>query len=545
MANQIYCKYCGKQIDVDSAFCMHCGGEINSNSKSALQTNKQDISFIRQLDILGGRFLIGIINIIKWCGRTFLCLCKFVKKYHKILILIIGVALVALAILYCIDQEIEERGMLIIPAILLLIITLYFSYCRSIKIITTLGVLLVSSYSIFIYFEHKNIYGSSTTFFDTIKREFYWVTPNFTIPDHATEIKNGAFEYCELLSSVTIGNSVTSIGDNAFRFCYLLKSVIIPDSIISIGMSAFSLCDSLTRVDITDLSAWCKISFGGISATPLNNGAKLYLNGSELTDITIPSDITEIKDYAFYNYSSLTSVTIPDSVTSIGEGAFGRCESLTSIDISDGVTSIGNSAFYRCSSLEYITIGKDVISIGYDAFADCSSLARIRVSKSNTIYDSRNNCNAIISTSSNELVVGCKTTIIPKNIKSIGNSAFSGCTSLTSVTIPDSVTSIESHAFQNCKSLTSITIPKRVKYIGWYAFGGCESLAYMDCKPIIPPTVYGEILGTNASNIKIYVPMKYIEAYQSADGWNEYVANIKPSRQDIVKQLCILQSRIY
>jgi len=151
-SNQIYCKHCGKQIDADSSFCMHCGGAINSNNKTTPQANKQDISFIRQLDILGGKFIIGILNIIKWCGRTFLCLCKFVKKYHKILILIIGVALVALAILYCIDQEIEERGMLIIPAILLLIVTLYFSYCRSIKIITTLGVLLVSSYSIFIYF---------------------------------------------------------------------------------------------------------------------------------------------------------------------------------------------------------------------------------------------------------------------------------------------------------------------------------------------------------------------------------------------------------
>ena len=536
MANQFYCKHCGKLIDADSAFCTHCGGEINSNSKSTLQPNKQDISFIRQLDILGGKFLIGIINIIKW-SRTFLCLCKFVKKYHKILILIIGVALVALAILYCIDQEIEERGMLIIPAILLLIITLYFSYCRSIKIITTLGVLLVSSYSIFIYYEHKNIYGSSTTFFDTIKREFYWVTPNFTIPDHATEIKNGAFEYCELLSSVTIGNSVTSIGDNVFHGCYLLKSVIIPDSVISIGENSFF--GNFRTIELHykgDFSNWCKINF---NHTFRGYPFRLFINGKEVSSIAIPSDITQIKDYLFWRCVSLKNVTISNSVTSIGEGAFGCCESLTSIDISDGVTSIGNRAFKRCSSLEYITIGKDVISIGYDAFADCPSLARIRISKSNTIYDSRNNCNAIISTSSNELVVGCKTTIIPKNIKSIGNSAFSGCTSLTSVTIPDSVISIGNGAFESCTSLTTITIPKRVKDIGWNAFVGCESLAYMDCKPIIPPMVYGEILGTNASNIKIYVPMEYVEAYQSADGWNEYAANIKPSLQDIVKQLCI------
>ena len=93
MANQIYCKHCGKLIDADSSFCMHCGGAINSNSKTTPQANKQDVSFIRQLDILGGRFLIGIINIIKWCVRTIINLGKFIKRHWKrILIFILGIA---------------------------------------------------------------------------------------------------------------------------------------------------------------------------------------------------------------------------------------------------------------------------------------------------------------------------------------------------------------------------------------------------------------------------------------------------------------------
>ena len=122
-----------------------------------------------------------------------------------------------------------------------------------------------------------------------------------------------------------------SIGKEAFRGSSSLTSATIGNSVTSIGAYAFVGCTSLTRIDIADLSAWCKISFGDSSANPLCNGAKLYLNGSELTDITIPSGITEIKDYAFFNCTSLKSITIPDSVTSIGEEAFYECTSLKTV----------------------------------------------------------------------------------------------------------------------------------------------------------------------------------------------------------------------
>ncbi|MBE6197525.1 MAG: hypothetical protein E7141_02475 [Rikenellaceae bacterium] len=151
------------------------------------------------------------------------------------------------------------------------------------------------------------------------------------IPDSVTEIGYGAFSRCTSLTSVTISDSVTNIGVYAFRSCTSLTSITIPDSVTSIGNYAFNNCTSLKRVDITDLSAWCKISFGDYEANPLSNGAKLYLNGSELTDITIPSDITEIKAYAFRGCTSLTSITIPDSVTEIGGRAFSDCTSLKEV----------------------------------------------------------------------------------------------------------------------------------------------------------------------------------------------------------------------
>ncbi len=198
----------------------------------------------------------------------------------------------------------------------------------------------------------------------------------YTIPDSVTSIGDWAFGECTSLTSATIPNSVTSIGSYAFSSCKSLTSITIPDSVTSIGSYAFSSCKSLTsitipdsvteigemaflafeytsprRVDITNLSAWCKISFGNDGANPLSYGARFYLNGSELTDITIPSDITEIKSYAFYACYSLTSVVIPDSVTSIGDSAFWGCCSLTSVTIPDRVTSIGNEVFFRCYSL--------------------------------------------------------------------------------------------------------------------------------------------------------------------------------------------------
>ena len=205
-------------------------------------------------------------------------------------------------------------------------------------------------------------------------------------------------------------------------------------------------------------------------------------NGIRYSDsINVPSkvsyndvmySVTSIGEYAFNSCSGLTSIIIPESVTSIGVRAFLYCRGLTSITIPNSVTSIGSEAFNYCSGLTSITIPESVTSIGDYAFQSCSGLTSITVANGNTVYDSRGNCNAIIETSNNALIVGCKNTIIPQDVTSIGGAAFINCIDLTSINIPESVTSIGHSAFHSCSGLTSITIPNSATSIGGYAFFG-------------------------------------------------------------------------
>ena len=224
------------------------------------------------------------------------------------------------------------------------------------------------------------------------------------------------------------------------------------------------------------------------SVTYTGTGTSYNYNPSSTAytgNITIPStvtynsitySVTSIGASAFFYCSGLTSLTIPNNVTSIGTWAFYGCSGLTSVTIPNSVTSIGDNAFSNCSGLTSVTIPNSVTSIGSYAFFYCSGLTSLKVEEGNPKYDSRNNCNAIIESSTNTLIAGCITTTIPNSVTSIGSSAFNGCSGLTSVTIPESVTSIGSYAFSKCSGLTSVIIPKSVTSIKESAFSGCSGL---------------------------------------------------------------------
>ena len=319
-------------------------------------------------------------------------------------------------------------------------------------------------------------------------------------------------------ATITYGNveyNVTSIGEYAFYECSELNSISIPNSVTTVEACAFTRCSGLTTLTIPN------------SVTTIKGGGFFQCSG--LTSLTIPKSVTSIEHEAFSYCYGLTSLNveagntkydsrdncnaiietatnklvsgtkntvIPNSVTTIGNEAFLGCTGLTSITIPNSVTTIEDGAFHGCYALVSIKIPKSVTTIGILPFVDCHNLNSLNVEAGNTKYDSRDNCNAVIETSTNAIVAGCPATTIPASVTEIGSYGLCG--------------------LDNC----TIHLHSDIDKIGDYAFWNCNGLI-LDVEKTTPLTI-NENVFQGLINSTLRVPAGCKAAYAAATGWKNF-----------------------
>ena len=353
-----------------------------------------------------------------------------------------------------------------------------------------------------------------------------------------TTIGDFAFFHCESLTSISIPKTVTIIKSFSFDGCWALTSITLPSSVLSIGKHPF-VSSSLTSIVVEEGNERydSRDNCNAIIETATNKLVRGCLN------TVIPNSVTSIGDNAFDCIPGLTSIEIPNRVTCIGGEAFCRC-GLESITIPSSVTSIGSRAFYH-TGLTSITIPSSVVNFDGGALTGCTELASIVVESGNTVYDCRDNCNAIVESSTNTLIAGCKNTIIPNTVTRIGSAAFYDHNEITTIAIPSSVTSLGNEAFRG-SGLTSINIPEGVTNIECWAFEECHDLTSVTVNNPNPISLSDDQdLGFDRGNAVLYVPAGSKEAYEAADYWKEFkeIKEIKESNiyfaDANVKALCV------
>lgn len=281
-----------------------------------------------------------------------------------------------------------------------------------------------------------------------------------------TAIGESAF-FQRNITSITFPNSITSVGRAAFYCCSLLDSVVLPEKVTVIGDMLFANCTSLRRV-------------------------------------VIPEGLTLIDNSAFNSCHSLDSLIIPNSVTRIEDWAFAGCKGLTYVEMSRGLTYVGRGAFGDCGALKTVII-PDLSSWSMINFGDYNSnpLTTTKTLKIN-----------------NEEI---RDLVIPDDVTYIGDYAFRGCTSITSVTMGEHVTKIGTSAFYGCKNCASITIGENVTSIGSWAFYGCSAMTSLTSLPRkVPSTTSNSFDSAIKDQTILYVPSAALEAYSSKAPWSDF-----------------------
>ena len=285
------------------------------------------------------------------------------------------------------------------------------------------------------------------------------------------------------ITNLVIPSDVTSIGSHAFLHCNGITSVSIPNSVTSIGYNAFAECNNLEKVVISDLGAWCSISFSSMDSNPLNHARHLYIGeNAEITDLQIPSDLTSINAYTFVNCSNFSSITIPNSVTSVGDYAFAYCYNASFNTFPSTLTSIGKSSFFNCNGITSLSLPSGLVTIEDDAFAYCSSL---------------------------------KGVAFPTTLSTIGNGAFRSC-QIEKLVLPASVTSIGEWAFCENRNLSSVV--SRIQN----PFAISESVFCSGYNSHWDSEQDKDVYTYIKSDATLYVPVDTKSTYLATEGWDMF-----------------------
>lgn len=445
----------------------------------------------------------------------------------------------------------------------------------------------------------------------------------YVIPSTIREICCGAFESCSQLTSITLPDSITTIPVNAFYGCSALTSITIPDAVTSIASYAFYGCSSLSSIIIpANLQTLGENAFGGCSNVkhitwnakdaqlswifydPSYSKEYLLENMSwyhpfydirqQIQTFTLGDSVRVIPRYLCYGMENLTSLSIGCEVDSIEQYVFEGCtriaavhwnartctdpllytagpcypirNSVTSFTFGDSVQHIPAYLCHGMNRLHHIHIPENVNSIGNYAFRYLNALDSISVHTDNPRYDSRGNCNALIETATDKLLLGCyktrmpedirgiescaflkvrglKEAIIPEEVSYIGTEAFNGCADLDTLVLPSGLKEINAYAFQDCGRLDTLVLPETIDYIGirafancsglkkvllpesvdsldQYIFSGCSGLEYIKCNATTPPGIQETTF--RGTSCHIYVPCESIGDYREAPIWQNF-----------------------
>ena len=369
-----------------------------------------------------------------------------------------------------------------------------------------------------------------------------WAMKEMAIPETVTSIEHSAFNWCDGLTSITLPASVSTIDWGAFDNCNSLTTVrcnmktppTIIDNVFSNRTNATLYVPKGCRTAYEAADYWkefntvkeftpsSSITFADPKVKAIC-GAHWDTNGDGELSRAEAAAVTSLGD-VFKGNTQITSFDELQFFTGliiIGDDAFRGCSGLASVKIPNSVTSIGEWSFDGCSGLTSILIPANVTNIYGNSFVSCAVMEQMSVDPSNTVYDSRNGCNAIIETATNKLVVGCQTTQIPYGITAIGDAAFWGRWGIKQIVISETVTTIGVNAFIFCTSLSSITLPASVSSIGNGAFNSCRKLVCVQCKMKTPPAITEDVF-SNRANATLLVPKGSRHRYETADYWKEF-----------------------